>query len=169
LEIPEGTEGLASTARPSHPPILDAPRRILAPAMAFLFYHSFYTLTRGSGQIILYCAHRTSTVSPCVFCEQEGWSGRSLLTLLRPRVARAKRPGARSASKEAWPLHPLLLLPSLNRIGKLLRGGGGVVLNCARPTRAFLGRALREQRGRPYHLLPAHSFQNFPIRLFNLP
>jgi len=35
-----------------------------------------------------YCAHRTSTALSCAFCEQEGWSGRSLLTLLRPRVAR---------------------------------------------------------------------------------
>ena len=83
---------LASTARPFHPPALDAPRRVLAQARARFFYHSFYTLTQGSGQIILYCAHRTSTVSPCAFCEQEGWSGRSLLILLRPRVARAKRP-----------------------------------------------------------------------------
>src|SRR5437016_12038513 len=62
----------------------------LCPARAFLFCHSLYTLTQGSGQISLYCAHRTSTVSSCAFCEQEGWSGRSLLTLLRPRVARAR-------------------------------------------------------------------------------
>ena len=30
---------------------------------------------RGSSQIVLHCAHRTSTVSSCAFCEQEGWSG----------------------------------------------------------------------------------------------
>ena len=32
----------------------------------------------GSHQTILHCAHRTSTVSSCAFCEQEGWSGGSL-------------------------------------------------------------------------------------------
>ena len=29
-------------------------------------------LLRRSGQVALYCAHRTSTVLSCAFCEQEG-------------------------------------------------------------------------------------------------
>src|SRR4026209_2554001 len=30
---------------------------------------------KGSSQTVLHCAHRTSTVLSCAFCEQEGWSG----------------------------------------------------------------------------------------------
>jgi hypothetical protein len=30
------------------------------------------TLSPGSGQAVLHCAHRTSTASSCAFCEQEG-------------------------------------------------------------------------------------------------
>jgi hypothetical protein len=29
-------------------------------------------LFRGAAEVALYCAHRTSTVSSCAFCEQEG-------------------------------------------------------------------------------------------------
>jgi len=29
-------------------------------------------LVKGVAKAALYCAHRTSTVSPCAFCEQEG-------------------------------------------------------------------------------------------------
>jgi len=43
---------------------------MLLPACAFP--------STGSGRTVLHCAHRTSTASPCAFCEQEGWSGRSL-------------------------------------------------------------------------------------------
>src|SRR2546426_10531200 len=56
---------------------------------------------KGNGQTILHCVHRTSTVSSCAFCEQEGWSGHSLPILRRPRVARAQK---------IIRLHPLLLL-----------------------------------------------------------
>ena len=45
--------------------------------------------SRGSSQIVLHCAHRTSTVLSCAFCEQEGWSGCSPPILLRPHFARA--------------------------------------------------------------------------------
>ena len=31
-----------------------------------------HMLFRGMAEAALYCAHRTSTVSPCAFCEQEG-------------------------------------------------------------------------------------------------
>src|SRR5207249_5606193 len=106
-----GMPWLASTERPSHPPALDAPRRVLVPA---------------------------STVSSCVFCEQEGWSGRSLRSplhfhplkfrgtpmrgwwgcpqmrasnegLLRPRVARARRTAPPSPASPPSP-HPQTLL-----------------------------------------------------------
>ena len=33
---------------------------------------SLSTFFRGVAEAALYCAHRTSTVSPCAFCEQEG-------------------------------------------------------------------------------------------------
>ena len=37
----------------------------------------------GNSRTILHCAHRTSTVSSCAFCEQEGWSGCSPLSSIR--------------------------------------------------------------------------------------
>ena len=39
-----------------------------ARARAFLSFHFF----RGVAKVALNCAHRTSTVSPCAFCEQGG-------------------------------------------------------------------------------------------------
>ena len=33
---------------------------------------SIPTLSEGNSQIVLYCAHRTSTFLSCAFCEQEG-------------------------------------------------------------------------------------------------
>jgi hypothetical protein len=36
-------------------------------------------LFRGVAKAALYCAHRTSTVSPCAFCEQEGHLAAPLL------------------------------------------------------------------------------------------
>jgi hypothetical protein len=46
---------------------------------------------RGEAKVALDCAHRTSTVSSCAFCEQGGHLAAPLLILLRPRVARAQR------------------------------------------------------------------------------
>jgi hypothetical protein len=71
-------------------PALSAPRRALSRARAS--YCPLCNITRhllGSRRTVLHCAHRTSTVSSCAFCEQEGWSGDSLSSLLKPRVARA--------------------------------------------------------------------------------
>ena len=45
---------------------------------------------RGVAEAALYCAHRTSTVSPCAFCEQEGHLAAPFPSLPRPRVARAR-------------------------------------------------------------------------------
>ena len=35
----------------------------------YLYLHSF---SKGVAKVALDCAHRTSTVSSCAFCEQEG-------------------------------------------------------------------------------------------------
>ena len=72
-----------------HPPNPLARRDVpVAQARALQFSHFS---PEGNSQTVLHCAHRTSTVSSCAFCEQEGWSGCSPLTLLRPRVARAQK------------------------------------------------------------------------------
>ncbi|HZC82516.1 MAG TPA: hypothetical protein VE222_12520, partial [Nitrospiraceae bacterium] len=44
----------------------DVPR---AQARAF---QSSSLLVEGVAKVALHCAHRTSTISPCAFCEQEG-------------------------------------------------------------------------------------------------
>ena len=46
-----------------------------------------------------------STPSSCAFCEQEGWSGGSLPTLHRPRVARAQETSRPLASRLAPSLY----------------------------------------------------------------
>jgi len=50
-------------------PALSAPRRALSRARAFPFPIPPF---RGVAKAALNCAHRTSTVSPCAFCEQGG-------------------------------------------------------------------------------------------------
>jgi hypothetical protein len=63
---------LADIFHPPYPPIAsqsisrDVP---LSQARAFQFSLS---LVRGVAEAALYCAHRTSTVLSCAFCEQEG-------------------------------------------------------------------------------------------------
>ena len=51
-------------------PALSAPRRALSQARAFQFPIPPF---RGVAMAALNCAHRTSTVSPCAFCEQGGY------------------------------------------------------------------------------------------------
>jgi hypothetical protein len=53
-------------------------------ANAFCF--SYFAL-RGSSQTFLHCAHRTSTVLSCAFCEHKGWSGLFPLLLLNACLA----------------------------------------------------------------------------------
>ena len=53
------------------------------------YFPSSATFQR-SGKAALDCAHRTSTVSSCAFCEQGGHLAAPSL-LLRPRVARARK------------------------------------------------------------------------------
>jgi hypothetical protein len=50
-------------------PALSAPRRALSRARAFQFPIPPFS---GVAKAALNCAHRTSTVSPCAFCEQGG-------------------------------------------------------------------------------------------------
>jgi hypothetical protein len=76
---------LRATFSPAHPlarrdvPLAQA-RALRLPLLPF----------KGAVEAALYCAHRTSTVSPCAFCEQEGQPDRSLPILLSVRVARAQ-------------------------------------------------------------------------------
>src|SRR5256885_2097537 len=58
---------LRAAFSPAHPLARrDVP---LARARAF---QSSSSLVKGVAKAALYCAHRTSTVSPCAFCEQRG-------------------------------------------------------------------------------------------------
>ncbi len=81
--------GLPSTARHffTRPPT-GTPRRAISPREGLLI---LIPLLRGAAKATLYCAHRTSTVSSCAFCEQEGHLAAPLFIFLRPRVARAKK------------------------------------------------------------------------------
>jgi hypothetical protein len=74
---------LRATFSPSHP----LARRDVPHTRARVFRFSPLCI-QGSSQTVLHCAHRTSTVSSCAFCEHKGWSGCSPSFLLRPRVAR---------------------------------------------------------------------------------
>ena len=91
---------LRATFSPAHPLARrDVP---LARARAF---QSSSPLVKGVAKVALYCAHRTSTVSPCAFCEQEGH-----LAAPSPSFGgRALREQGRSIR-----LHPLFLLAVLS-------------------------------------------------------
>jgi hypothetical protein len=92
LEQEKHTIQDAQKVQTSHPPNPGAPRRALSQARpqreAFRF---LIPLLWGVAKAALNCAHRTSTVSSCAFCEQGGHLAAPLLILLRPRVARAQR------------------------------------------------------------------------------
>ncbi len=76
---------LRATFSPSHP----LARRDVPYTQARVFRFSPLCV-QGSSQTVLHCAHRTSTVLSCAFCEHKGLSGCSPSVLLRPRVARAQ-------------------------------------------------------------------------------
>ena len=84
----------------------------------------------GVAEAAFFCAHRTSTVSPCAFCEQEGhlaapplppsslvfffsgWPGLALNCARRARPFRARAPGAKRATRlppTSIPLRPFPL------------------------------------------------------------
>ena len=89
LTLPGWQGGAALCCAPhSHPPTRARRDALFIQARAFRFSPP---CPKRSRQTVLHCAHRTSTASSCAFCEQEGWSGGSPPTLLRPRVPRAKR------------------------------------------------------------------------------
>ena len=93
----------------------------------------------------LYCAHRTSTVSPCAFCEQRGHLP------LSP--------------------HPFLIFSPLQPRGdRRPWQGTHVCPNCGRRTRPFLGRAFREH-GSNVGVLPlSHScISILPPRTITVP
>ena len=102
----------------THPPT-GTPRRAISLGEGLLCS----TSPQRSRQTGLQCAHRTSTVSSCAFCEQEGWSGDSFPippsslaslswngTRVGPTAAveRAHSDRARSGSKGSArvPFHP---------------------------------------------------------------
>src|SRR5262245_4317555 len=63
---------LRATFSPSHP----LARRDVPLTQGRVFL-CFLLGPQGSRQAVLHCAHRTSTVSSCAFCEHKGWSGDS--------------------------------------------------------------------------------------------
>jgi len=97
---------LADIFHPPYPPIAlqsisrDVP---LSRARAF---PSPPSLVKGVAKAALYCAHRTSTVPPCAFCEQEG----RLATLFPSFGDRALR----EHRELSGPCLPLLLRRQLN-------------------------------------------------------
>jgi hypothetical protein len=133
---------LRAALSPAHP----LARRDVPVAQARALQFSHFSL-EGNSQTVLHCAHRTSTVSSCAFCEQEGWSGDSLSY---PSEA------ARCASTEDHQVpSPLLLCeqeghlaaPSPTELARSLSQERHPYWSyCGRRARPFLGRALREQR-----------------------
>jgi len=61
---------------------------------------------KGSSRTVLHCAHRTSTVSLCAFCEQEGWSGCSTPTLLGRALREHRRSTGHPPTPASSPPHP---------------------------------------------------------------
>src|SRR3989441_6338863 len=80
------------------------------------------TSFKGVAKAALYCAHRTSTVSSCAFCEQEGHL--------------AAPPHPSEAARCASTLLPMIL-PSL-LVALPSQGRHPVILNCARRTSTAL-------------------------------
>src|SRR6267143_1618130 len=80
------------TGRYFHPPYPPIASQSISRDVPFALARAFRfspLCIQGGGQTVLHCAHRTSTVLSCAFCEHKGWSGCSPSVLRRPRVARA--------------------------------------------------------------------------------
>ena len=127
-------------ARLSHPPPTGTPRRAKNPVEGLPMLSS--PLVKGVVEVALYCAHRTNTVSPCAFCEQEGH-------LAAPSYSSEV---ARCASTEDQPCpysHPV-------KLAHLFPGEWHPCwFHCGRRARLFLGRAFREQ-GISTGVIPSH-------------
>ena len=67
-------------------PPTGTPRRAISPGEGL---QPTSPIGKGVTKAALYCAHRTSTVSSCAFCEQGGHLATPFPILLKPRVARA--------------------------------------------------------------------------------
>ena len=104
FSLKQGLSELISHFAPlSHPPTgryfsptlpsdcfaIDFPRRAISPGEGL---PSSLPLVRGVAEAALYCAHRTSTVSPCAFCEQEGHLAAPLLTAATREAIRLRTP-----------------------------------------------------------------------------
>ena len=63
---------LADIFHPPYPPIASQSISRDVPLSQTRAFQSPSPLVKGVAKAALYCAHRTSTVSPCAFCEQEG-------------------------------------------------------------------------------------------------
>jgi hypothetical protein len=138
----------------------------LAPAKAFQFAKLLF---KRVAKAALYCAHRTSTVSPCAFCEQEGH-----LAAPSPSFSgRALREHRRSSP--SIPSHPLSrrdVLLAQTRVFRFLtfpRGSRQTILQCAHRAITVLSWGLCEQEGwlpvpSPRHPSPRHLQFSPPTR-----
>ena len=63
---------LADIFHPPYPPIASQSISLDVPVARARAFQSSSSLVKGVAKVALYCAHRTSTDSPCAFCEQEG-------------------------------------------------------------------------------------------------
>jgi hypothetical protein len=62
----------ARLSHPPYPPIASQSISRDVPLARARAFQTSSSLVKGVAKAALYCAHRTSTVSPCAFCEQEG-------------------------------------------------------------------------------------------------
>ena len=83
-----------------------------APLTRVRAFRFFPFSPKGSSWTVLHCAHRTSTVSSCAFCEQEEWSPAPSLALNR-NVEGISLPIDQQEGKIGW----------LDRIGQSLKHG----------------------------------------------
>jgi hypothetical protein len=110
--------------------------------------------TSLTGRVVYLISHCARRATPLMLHPSSlvslfgGWPGRSSIA----RVERAPSERARSASRRTTRL-PSSPPPSF--LVTSYKGAGSRVLNCARPTRAFRGRAFREHGGPAS--LPRHT------------
>jgi hypothetical protein len=154
FSVEGGLEGLPlrATFSPAHP----LARRDVPLARARVVQFSI-PLFEGVAEAALYCAHRTSTVSPCAFCEQEGH-----LAAPSPSLQARSFPLRGSAAWSTLDCARRTTVIYLYDPSKLARfpfkGWPGLVPNCARRTTTASSWAFREHGGptRPPYRLYFH-------------
>ena len=82
-----------SPATPSDCFTIDFPRRATSPGEGLRFALLLFT-DKGRSQVVLDCAHRTSTFLSCAFCEQKGHLATPFLPLLAAPETIAPPPSA---------------------------------------------------------------------------